>query len=81
MMLEFLDILLQKFRQLCNDNDVLNIDEVNDNSVDLDNVDKCAICLELTGDKNTDAHIEGCNHVFHMECIKQMISKNMKNKE
>ena len=78
MMLEFLDILLQKFRQLCNDNDVLNIDEVNDNSVDLDNVDKCAICLELTGDKNTDAHIEGCNHVFHMECIKQMISKNMK---
>ena len=78
MMIDFLDILLNKFRQLCNDNDVLNIDEVNDNSVDLDNADKCSICLGLTGDKkNKDVHIIGCGHVLHEECFKQMISKGM----
>ena len=87
MMIDFLDILLNKFRQLCNDNDILEINEVNDNSVDIDNAEICAICQELTGikkkdddddnDDDTDVHIIGCKHIFHKKCLKEMISKNI----
>ena len=75
-MLEFLDILLNEFKNLCDDKDVLNPNDVNDNSIDMESRDKCSICLEYT-DEN-DAHIIPCNHIFHMKCIKDMISKNIK---
>ena len=75
-MVEFLDILLTKFKILCDDKDVLSPNEVNDNSVDMESRDQCSICLEYTDEK--DAHLNPCNHVFHMKCIKDMISKNIK---
>ena len=75
-MLEFLDILLAKFKILCDDKDVLNPNEVNDNSVDMESRDQCSICLEYT-DEN-DAHLNPCNHIFHMKCVKDMITKNIK---
>ena len=75
-MLEFLDILLTKFKMLCDDKDVLNPNDVNDNSIDMESRDQCSICLDYT-DEN-DAHLNPCNHIFHMKCVKDMIAKNIK---
>jgi hypothetical protein len=76
-MIEFLDILLNKFRQLCDDKDVLNLEDVNDNSIELDKRDSCPICLDFT-DEN-DVHINPCNHVIHKHCLEELIKKSNKN--
>lgn len=76
-MIEFLDILLNKFRQLCDDKDVLNLEDVNDNSIELDKRDSCPICLDFT-DEN-DVHINPCNHVIHKKCLEELIKKSNKN--
>jgi hypothetical protein len=61
---------------LCDDKDVLNPNDVNDNSIDMESRDQCSICLDYT-DEN-DAHLNPCNHIFHMKCVKDMIAKNIK---
>ena len=76
-MIEFLDILLVKFRQLCDDKDVLKLEDVNDNSIELDKRDSCPICLDFTDEK--DVHINPCNHVIHRHCLEELISKSNKN--
>ena len=75
-MIEFLDILLTKFKQLCDDKNVLKPEEVNDSSIDMESRDQCSICLEYTDEK--DVHLNPCNHQFHMKCVKDMISKGIK---
>ena len=76
MMNEILDILLNSFKKICPDNETLNIEEVDDNSIEIDKRDYCPICLELTGDE--DVHLCGCNHKYHLNCLKMQISKNFK---
>jgi hypothetical protein len=75
-MIEFMDILQIQFRKSCDDKDVLKLEEVNDNSIDLENREQCAICLEYTEEK--DVHLNPCNHCFHMKCVKDMVSNNTK---
>ena len=75
-MIEFLDILLEKFRGLCKDEDCIKLEEVNDNSIDLDKRDSCPICLEYTNEN--DVHINPCNHVIHKKCLEDLISKSNK---
>lgn len=72
-MIEFLDILSNNFKKLCSDEDVSK--KVNDNSFDLDERDECPICLEYISDK--DVHLNPCNHVYHLECLKKMIEKKI----
>ena len=74
MMNEFLDILSNNFKSLCNDNDTLKAEEVDDNSVDIDHRDTCPICLEFITEK--DVHLNDCNHQYHLECLKLQISRN-----
>ena len=77
-MIDFLDILLKQFKQLCPDKDVLNIEDVNDNSIELEKRDNCPICLEFT-DEEKDVHINPCNHLMHRKCFEELISKSRKN--
>ena len=77
-MIEFLDILLNNFRKLCDDKDVLKLEDVNDNSIDLDKRESCPICLEFIDEK--DVHINPCNHMIHKKCLQEMLDK-MKKKQ
>ena len=77
-MIDFLDILLKQFKQLCPDKDVLNLEDVNDNSIELEKRDNCPICLEFT-DEEKDVHINPCNHLMHRKCFEELISKSRKN--
>ena len=77
-MIDFLDILLKQFKQLCDDKDVLNLEDVNDNSIELEKRDSCPICLEYT-DEEKDVHINPCNHLIHKKCLEELLSKTKKN--
>lgn len=77
-MIEFLDILKKQFRQLCDDKDALKLEEVNDNSIELDKRESCSICLEYLDDTK-DVHINPCNHLIHKKCLQDMLSKMRKN--
>ena len=77
-MIDFLDILLKQFKQLCDDKDVLSLEDVNDNSIELEKRDSCPICLEYT-DEEKDVHINPCNHLIHKKCLEALISKSSKN--
>ena len=74
MMHDFLDILSNSFKKLCDDNDTLKEEDVDDNSIEIDQRDSCPICLDYTDKK--DVHLKDCNHVYHLECLKEQISKN-----
>ena len=75
MMIEFLDILSNDFKKICEDNDTLKPEEVDDNSIEIDKRDSCPICLDFTDEK--DVHINDCNHVYHLECLKLQIEKKI----
>jgi hypothetical protein len=75
MMNEFLDILLDTFKHLCDDGDTLKAEDVDDNSIEMDKRDSCPICLEYTNEN--DVHLNNCNHQYHLECLKKQISNNL----
>ena len=73
MMIEFLDILSNDFKKICEDSDTLKPEEMDDNSIEIDSRDNCPICLEAIDEK--DVHINDCNHIYHLECLKLQIKK------
>ena len=75
MMNEFLDILSDTFKHLCDDGDTLKAEDVDDNSIEMDKRDSCPICLEYTNEN--DVHLNDCNHQYHLECLKKQISNNL----
>ena len=77
MMVDFLNILLKSFKRFCKDNDTLKEDDVDDNSIEIDQRDSCPICLDYT-DENC-VHLKDCNHIYHLECLKLQIKKNLTN--
>jgi len=77
MMIDFLDILSNSFKNICDDKDTLNEKDVDDNSIDIDQRDSCPICLDFTDEK--DVHLKDCNHIYHLECLKLQIKKNLTN--
>ena len=75
MMQDFLDILLNSFKKLCEDNDTLKETDVDDNSIEIDQRDICPICYDdFTTEK--EVHLNDCNHPYHLECLKKQISNN-----
>lgn len=75
MMQDFLNILLNSFKKLCEDNDTLKETDVDDNSIEIDQRDICPICYDdFTTEK--EVHPNDCNHPYHLECLKKQISNN-----
>lgn len=66
--------LTKLFKEICQEEDVLNENDVNDNSIELESRVVCSICQ--MDEPELDAHLKDCNHEFHMECIKQLINSN-----
>ena len=73
-MIDFLDILSGFFKRICKDEDTLEEKDVDDNSIEIDERESCPICLEYTNDK--DVHLNICNHVYHLSCLKSLINSN-----
>ena len=73
-MIDFFDILSESFNKICKDEDTFEDKEINDNSIEIDDRESCPICLEYTSEK--DVHLNICNHVYHLNCLKSLLDKN-----
>ena len=75
---DIIDLLNKKlsvfFEAICKEEDVLDENEVNDNSIEIESRMVCAICQ--MDEPELDAHLKDCNHEFHMDCIKQLIKSD-----
>ena len=76
MMVDFLEILLKSFKKLCKDDDTLKAEDIDDNSIEIDQRDFCPICLDYT-DNNKSVHLKDCNHIYHLECLNLQIKKKL----
>ena len=75
MMIDFLDILFKSFKIICKEDDTLKEEDVDDNSIEIDQRDSCPICLNYTDEK--DVHLNICNHVYHLSCLKLQLEKQI----
>mgnify|MGYP002624180264 CR=1 FL=1 len=62
------------FESICKEEDTTNENEVNDNSIEIESRIVCSICQMDTPE--LDAHLKGCNHEYHIDCLKQLIKSN-----
>ena len=73
-----IDLLKNKvsplFESICKEEDTINENEVNDNSIEIESRIVCSICQMDTPE--LDAHLKDCNHEYHMDCLKQLIKSN-----